>query len=672
MKCISRFLSLLICFELLLAPFSVSFIRSSNAAESCAPGYMLSPTGSGMCVLNTSMSTNALGAQDCASITDVQAKRDCYEKYSGQNLSGGLNPHSKDEDWKRMNMDGKASGGVAVLNSFVLAVPLFILTKSMIHRQRLDKKDRDQFKCNPYSLLMMYGGAGVLGLGEIISLINHRSKMKDLDENWKNLASTNSSQNQDDRNKAAFDAATKAWLFQRDNERQVEKTTNLKEGYYTASTALFAGGLLMAGVELLQIRAARVRMGKLQAELVAQSTALKAVIPQLTPPATAAAAAQTAQTIANQIVDINKRYIDAAKTINRVTCHTGTKKSREASKQYNNALTDANKNLDDMDKNLSVLKEQQEAQEKKNLAENKTNQTMVNSYNSQLTMLTTLMQVAPILLAYQSIIVKQQQEIRFLKASLESREMPLAGDNYNHPSTEPRPTDNVVDVWNNKFNEEINLLKDSKYRKNSFNVLAGADNVLEVAQALEEIESMNSNLYNLENYRQSPHLDILEDIKIDSSITKSLSSFLIQSAHAAGPYQDLDEYTNTQSTNTQASNSQAPQGNILSILSSVQGSIKFAKGTPISSDALKRIEDEMSGGFSRFIYSPWTRATINTMLGAWTGVMAIAMKRQSELAKTRAEELQNLHDQFLANQGILGCTPELRNDSSRPECYCYK
>ena len=53
------------------------------------------------------------------------------------------------------------------------------------------------------------------------------------------------------------------------------------------------------------------------------------------------------------------------------------------------------------------------------------------------------------------------------------------------------------------------------------------------------------------------------------------------------------------------------------------------------------------------------------------GIMSAHMKKQQKISEERAVKLRQMRDDFQSTRGLLGCTPEDRNNPGKPRCFCF-
>lgn len=70
--------------------------------------------------------------------------------------------------------------------------------------------------------------------------------------------------------------------------------------------------------------------------------------------------------------------------------------------------------------------------------------------------------------------------------------------------------------------------------------------------------------------------------------------------------------------------------------------------------------------------TPVTRAVISGVFAGWAGVMYAHTKKQQKASEERAKLLRKMKEEFnIASGAINMCSAEDRNNTAKPECYCY-
>ena len=255
MKTTIQLLSLLLCLEFIIGPVRGTLLLPQTSyaqAKTCPTGQTYNSSVN-RCLTSEEVIRVNNATQICG--TD----RDCYKKNAKAELDKAVSSNAVgDHDSFFKNAGGEQKGIVKAGNAVVLAIPVLIATNVLVNKYfRLKKEQRPGYKCNPPSLLLMYGGAAALAAGEIIGYFGHKSKLKKIREEWDKSVVPNAASSTDKKRTEATEAQSQAFEFLAQNEDQVAKTAKLKKGFYLAATGLFAAGALAGALEQVQLNMAR-------------------------------------------------------------------------------------------------------------------------------------------------------------------------------------------------------------------------------------------------------------------------------------------------------------------------------------------------------------------------------------------------------------------------------
>jgi hypothetical protein len=77
-------------------------------------------------------------------------------------------------------------------------------------------------------------------------------------------------------------------------------------------------------------------------------------------------------------------------------------------------------------------------------------------------------------------------------------------------------------------------------------------------------------------------------------------------------------------------------------------------------------------GSNSFLSKPITRLIASGVFAVWSGMMAMHAMKQAKIAKSRAEMLRKMKDEFNdASTAINSCSDTDRSNPAKPSCYCY-
>lgn len=683
MKALAKFLTLVLSFELMIGPLGNNLILPSEALAKECPAGMQYNSSLNRCLTKEGVIEVNKAVENCRSKGDAQAQRDCYKQSAEDALAAMKRDGEvggKDSFFK--NEDGELKGIVKAGNAAAIAIPLFLLTKTMIHRWSISKKDkyksRSHFKCNPPSLVLMYSAAAALGAGEIISYATHSTKMNKLKKEWDKIATPDSEASVDTQRVQSTEAQSQAFEMLAQNEDQVAKTAKLKKGFYLAATSLFAAGTLAATFEQIQLGLAKKSLIK--------GKGMMAV------PSTATAGAELVKKSTN--------------TINRLTCHTTQKvkgkekdkNGKEVEKEYD--VSDEQVSAQEKLDQEKALQESAELAKQQNLNESNARQERMQSYeknrkslederaevNLKLKNITDPVDRKNLESRVQNIDNQlnelEEQRVQDVldeaeenQISCPSHQVPYQGKCINKPDTA------MNFIWSeNKLPQEIIALHNKELKKQAAYNISTARNASDLLNLTEELEAIE-----LENYTRISYIDEnldshLKNVSFTSEVANVIAqNFLINNSIAQENDLPPQEETKQDPPPAEETKEKSWVGNILGKvggflgggLNKISGIIKFKNGVPVSREALKKIETEMGSSFSKAIYTPTTRIAINGVLGGWMGIMTSHMGKQAKLSTERAKKLREMKEEFNHQAGLLTCTDKDRNDPAKPSCYCY-
>lgn len=235
MKTVMKFLSLLLCFELIIGPVQGSlFLPSQAIAGECGAGQAWN-SSTGRCnVTADTLNTNI-------SVDNCNGNQACLEKIAKDKAAADTE-----------NPFGERGGnaGTTVAAAVGIGIPLLIVITI------LAKKPKG-VKCRPASLLLMYAAGAALAVGEIYGFFHHKAKLDEIQAKWDKDVVKKATTNADKKKSNATEAQSQAFEYLAQNEDQVANTAKTKKGFYLAATGLFAAGAVAAVVEQVQLTKAK-------------------------------------------------------------------------------------------------------------------------------------------------------------------------------------------------------------------------------------------------------------------------------------------------------------------------------------------------------------------------------------------------------------------------------
>ena len=620
MKLVMKYLSLLLCLELVVAPLnrSLLFSNKANAQDtSCPAGQTYSSTVN-RCQTSQEV-VNANNAADaCRSLTDEQAKRDCYETNANNSLASlraaELARCEAMEDGKDkrqclrtaeersntfMSEDGGMNWAGGLTSAATIAVPLFFLIKTMADKQKRGSR------CRPASLVLMYGAGAALLVGEVVSFIQHKRNLDKMDEARKALVVNEDTGNADDNRAIATEAQSESFELLAKNEDSIAQVAKTKKVTYGIATGLFGAGAIMATIEAFQLKAAYAQLAVPQTAVTAQAT------------------------------------------INRLTCGADPQgKSSTSSTSSTSATTSGVAN--GAGGAGGAVK----------------NAVISGGVSAGINAGVSALQGAGS--------NQTDSSLGPAGAAPTTNEVP-APQECPEGSTYSASTDQCIQTSTHfNLNEILNLKIKTKAAQN----IQHARNYKEMMELMAEINSLEFENYSRQSYYNgNPLLEGLSNLSFSKQITRIVSQSLVNSAQA----QQAINLPNAGSSYTWTSSNPSP-----SVPANPNAVPTYTidpnqASTPITIDEISpsvtknnpQAGSQVDGMWNKMVYTPTGRLIFNGVLGGWMGIMTAHMSKQERISKERAELLRNLKAEFDSQIGIATCTSADRNDPAKPSCYCF-
>jgi|GEM_PF-5066095 len=628
MKTAMKFLSLLLCFELVISPLRGSlFLPAEALAQTCPAGQAWNSSLGRCNVTQETLDTNN-------AVDSCGDDKKCLEDIAkGKAAATSENPF------------GKRGGtvGTGIASAAAVGIPLLIVI-TVLNNKRQAKKADSAFSCKPPSLLLMYAAAAALAVGEIYGFFNHKNKLEAIQKKWDDTIVHKAGSGVDKRKTEATEAQSQAFEFLAQNEDQVAKTAKTKKGFYLAATGLFAAGAIAATVEAFQLKAAKARIN---------------LVPQ------------TQATIASRPADIQ--------TVQKLTCMT----NEEANKAHNSDIDKAEQKVKDQeiaDKQTAADK----AAAEKTKAENaeaearyeKTEDCKGNAACQQ----------------YKDSKAERikQQDDEYLKNNKKPSPTPTSTGGSSSGSDDQSDADNECSPQEIESGTCIGFTKPvdgiEKMQRVAAHNLSTAKDAEQLMQLMNEMESVQFENYSKVSYIEEDLAKDLKKIPLMSEITNHIANALVPNACAAGDSACSAADTAAAAAEEAAAATVEPEkkdnmskilgvgGTVITAavgLKSILGGVKLNGGTPLKAGELSSKVKTTEGWLMKQIGKPVVRIGINGVLGGWMGIMAGHMNKQMKLAKERAKTLREMKEEFVSANGLLTCKEEDRENSCKPICYCY-
>jgi hypothetical protein len=619
MKTAMKFLSLLLCFELVISPLRGSlFLPAQALAQTCPAGQAWNSSLGRCNVTQDTLDTNN-------AVDSCGDNKKCLEDIAkGKAAATTENPF------------GKRGGttGTGIASAAAIGIPLLIVTSVLLSKKK-------GTKCRPASLMLMYAAAGTLGVGEIYGYFNHKSKLDAIQEKWNATVVHKAGSGVDKKKTEATEAQSQAFEFLAQNEDQVAKTAKTKKGFYLAATGLFAAGLAAAIVE-------QVQLAKAKAELAY--------------PATAAA---------------------ARLKINNLTCSTDkdSKESEEKDikakdEKAEQDKLDADKKAakDAQDKSDKDFEAERDAKyEKMSSEECKASPSCTKYQSNKEAGFNEREKAYEKRQAEKAAAEKAASEKKFQKPDVDAEDEPVCTptmqmENLCFSAPKPKPV--------------YGIEKMQRVAAHNLSTAKDAEQLLQLMNEMKSVEFENySKVSYIEEDMAKDLKKIPLMAEITNHIANALLPNACAAGDSACSAADAAAAAAEEAAAAPVEEKKDTMGKVLGVaatavplimgLKSILGGVKSQGGVPLPPGKLEDIKSNVGNKIMTAIGKPYTRMAINGVLGGWMGIMAGHMNKQMKLAKERAKTLREMKEEFVSANGLLTCKEEDRANSCKPICYCY-
>lgn len=234
MKLTAKFLTLLVCFELIVAPLGSNLGIINNFAQaqstSCPTGLTYD-AGLNRCI------TTDQAAQVLNATRNCGGNMDCYRQQATDALNNSKVPESRQVN----KFVSGLTKGAALLLPIIMAENLYKL--------KIMKN-----VCGKMSYWLMVGAGVSMILGDIIINYSHYNRLSKIKEEWGKVVNpTSVTGDKDKQEELSINAQSEAFQKLADAEGSMAKAANEKQILYNVAAAAYAAAAIVAGLELIQI-----------------------------------------------------------------------------------------------------------------------------------------------------------------------------------------------------------------------------------------------------------------------------------------------------------------------------------------------------------------------------------------------------------------------------------
>lgn len=237
MKRALTLLNLLLCLELILGPMapSLSIFNNKVQADTTCPAGLEFNSTLNRC-LTSAQTANVMNATASCGATDYE----CYKNNAKSALA------KKEEDGEIAKRKKNMGWVSTVGNAAAVALPLYMAISGL-----KDAKESGN-SCASISYYALVGGGVSLLVGEILSNMQHKSRIKKIEKDWGNIISEGAGDetNADNIKANATEAQGEAFEMLARSEDSMSKAAKTKSTFYTISMGAFAVSAGLAIYEL--------------------------------------------------------------------------------------------------------------------------------------------------------------------------------------------------------------------------------------------------------------------------------------------------------------------------------------------------------------------------------------------------------------------------------------
>lgn len=234
MSTLFRFLTLLLCLEMIVSPIAphMSLIAQNAHAEDCPTGFTFDSTLN-RCLTKTETANVMNATMACGN--DIQ----CYKQNAQQALQDKVN---SGEAPKSVGGGGFVSG---VANILAVAGPVTVAVAGMAEEGKSEK-------CQSYSFWAMIGGSVALFVGDNLANMQHKSRLKKIKEDWGKIVNPEQANGDKDKERqTSIEAQSQSFEMLARAEDSLAKAAKMKKTFFTIAAAAYGVSGLISVMEMI-------------------------------------------------------------------------------------------------------------------------------------------------------------------------------------------------------------------------------------------------------------------------------------------------------------------------------------------------------------------------------------------------------------------------------------
>ncbi len=230
MRIFLKFISLMICFELILIPINQGVIVLPAIAQTCPAGFSFD-TALNRCLTNKETTQVMNAANQCG--TNNECHKQNAQDFTQKKIAEGAIPE-RVENKQMMSTVG---------NALAVAGPLTVA---------LLGTSKSTSKCASPSFWSMVAGSAAFIIGDNLANLQHAGRLKKIKQEWGKVVNpVEANGNKDKERETSTEAQGQSFEMLAQAEESLATAATLKQKFYMVAGLAFSASAIMAGLELI-------------------------------------------------------------------------------------------------------------------------------------------------------------------------------------------------------------------------------------------------------------------------------------------------------------------------------------------------------------------------------------------------------------------------------------
>lgn len=609
MRTLTKFFTLLLCFELIVGPINpqLSLLGQEAFAQSCQKGMTWNGTLN-RCVTTAEAARIMNATAQCAS-DDVECYKRNAQNAFQEKVSKGEAPNRKGDSFVSK-----------VATIAAIAGPVTYVALGM---------SSSAAKCMSGSFYAMVGGAAALVIGDNYANLQHKKRLKKIKEDWGKIVNPEEANGDQDKiREANIESQSQAFEMLARAEDSLAEAAKLKHKFFLVATLAYTASAVMALMEKAESAAAETAAATAATTAVASNGAAAAVNPGSTATLTVAeamAAAEADYKVTQEALETSAAQAAAMPPVGPAEAASATKSTSAtgiALKQKAEAATI-------VAKATAMVTSAKAALASANAMPPAVSGPAIAAATKGLASATAALTAAKAQLA----VANKNLCTSMGVTAYSPQARPASLYSYYIQGTQPDIRAEIQLQYNLANSQDLTSFVMNKRQLDGELSSSPLDEYAEVKLAMKDLEPQDKGV-----------LDIFKGVSL--GVLGAMNP--IPSAHA-------NEEVNTNAAGAYKED----KGKGIDFLSI---------GLGVGIGYLLVIKTSLR----EKLLTPTGRAVFSGVMGVMTLIMAQHAKSQAEASEKRAKLLREMKQEFITASGaVYACKSEDRNDPGKPNCFCY-